>query len=103
MLRRQFLASVTGACAWPQARAEEPPYPKEWSGMFVIQAPDDPARWPAHCAALQRWREDEKKRLNYDDSLYRRADFSWVPSSFACCFLMMCDEMFYNREKNRYE
>jgi hypothetical protein len=51
---------------------------------------------------LSHWRQEAKRRLKYDDSLYRRKDFAWVSSSFVCCFLMLCDEKFYDREQDRY-
>jgi hypothetical protein len=84
------------------ANAEQT-FPKEWFTRNVIPAPHDPAQWPAFRDALAQWREDAKQHLHYDDTLYRRAGFAWVRSSFACCFLMMCDELFYSFEKGRYE
>jgi len=68
----------------------------------LISAPDDAKQWPAFRKMLAEWREATRKRLNYDDSLYRRADFSWVSSCFSCCFLMMCDETFYNPQLGRH-
>jgi formylglycine-generating enzyme required for sulfatase activity len=68
----------------------------------VLQPPDDPAQWPAFRAALAKWRVETKARLNYDDALYRRKDFSWSASNYCCCFLMMCDETFYDRRAGRY-
>jgi len=68
----------------------------------LIRAPDDPKSWPAFRRMLEKWREATRKRLNYDDSLYQRADFQWVSSCFSCCFLMMCDETFYNPRLGEY-
>ena len=68
----------------------------------IIPAPDDPAERPAFRAALARWRAEMRRQVNYDDRLYRRVDFRWVPSSFACCFVMMCDESFYDPRSGRY-
>jgi hypothetical protein len=68
----------------------------------LIHAPDDPALWPEFRRKLQEWRRAERERLNYSDALYRRADFAWVTSNFSCCFLMLCDETFYDPRKNRY-
>jgi len=62
----------------------------------LIHAPSDPDKWPAFRQLLIRWREETRDRLQYDGSLYRRPDFAWVPSCYSCCFLMMCDETFYD-------
>ena len=68
----------------------------------VFPAPDDPKLWDAYREALSQWRDQTTRRLRYDDALYRRDDFAWVPSAFACCFVMMCDETFYDPKQNRY-
>lgn len=68
----------------------------------VIPAPKDPALWPEFRRQLAAWRERKRRDLRYSDALYRREDFAWVPSSFACCFLMLCDETFYDARAGRY-
>jgi formylglycine-generating enzyme required for sulfatase activity len=68
----------------------------------IIPPPADPAEWSAYRAALAAWRAAARKRLNYDDSLYRRDEFKWAASNYACGFLMMCDETFYDRRGGRY-
>jgi formylglycine-generating enzyme required for sulfatase activity len=68
----------------------------------IIPAPSNPKQWEAFREALVQWRQDTRQRLRYDDSLYRRPEFAWVGSCFSCCFLMMCDEMFYSRDKGAY-
>lgn len=68
----------------------------------VIPAPSDPAQWPAWREALKRWRGEARAKLNYSDALYQRKDFAWVPSCFACGFLMVCDETFFDRRLGAY-
>jgi hypothetical protein len=68
----------------------------------IIAAPKDPAFWPAFREQLAQWREETRRRLHYDDTLYRRPEFAWAASSYACCFLMMCDEAFYDPKAGRY-
>lgn len=68
----------------------------------VIPAPDDPADWPAFRSRLARWRQATRERLAYDDALYRRPEFQWAPSAYACCFVMMCDRAFYDPVAGRY-
>jgi formylglycine-generating enzyme required for sulfatase activity len=68
----------------------------------LIPAPSNPIQWPAWREALQAEREQMKRRLAYDDTLYRRPDFAWVPSCYCCCFVMMCDKQFYDRATQRF-
>ena len=91
------------AAGWPGIATAEDKFPAADFEKPLIPVPDDPAQRPAFRAALARWREETRKRLRYDDTLYRRPDFDWVPSSYACSFLMLCDETFYDRERGRYE
>lgn len=68
----------------------------------IIQAPTDATQWESFRKSLLKWREQAKKEINYDASLYNREDFQWVKSAFNCCFLMMYDQKFYDRERNCY-
>lgn len=68
----------------------------------VFLAPDDPEQWLTFRAALARWRTETRTRLNYKDDLYRRKEFTWSASNYSCCFLMACDERFWDRRVGRY-
>ncbi|MCK4294542.1 MAG: SUMF1/EgtB/PvdO family nonheme iron enzyme [Planctomycetes bacterium] len=68
----------------------------------LVPAPSNPTQWPAWREALQVERERMRKRLAYDDTLYRRPDFAWVPSCYCCCFVMMCDKQFYDPANRRF-
>lgn len=68
----------------------------------IIQAPSDTAQWESFKQSLLKWREQARNKINYDASLYNREDFEWVKYAFNCCFLMMYDQKFYNRERNCY-
>jgi hypothetical protein len=68
----------------------------------VLLATSEPAQWPAFREALAAWRETTRNRLSYNDALYRRKEFAWSASNYACCFVMMCDETFYNWPAGRY-
>jgi formylglycine-generating enzyme required for sulfatase activity len=103
MLRRRFLGGPIAAAWWSRLAIAAEPFPKEWSDARIIPAPAEPAGWPAYREALSAWRQQARTRLKYDDALYGKPEFAWVQSSFACCFLMMCDEMFYNHQQGRYE
>lgn len=107
MKRRQFLkntlitASVAGLGVWP-AGADEPAAFIFKPDQNIIPAPDDPAGWPEFRRRLSKWREAKRRELNYSDALYQRDDFAWVSSNFSCCFLMLCDEAFYDVKAGRY-
>jgi len=103
LTRRSFLQhGITGAATvavWRELPilAAVPPGPGAFnSDSNIIPAPANPAGWPAFREQLVAWREQTKRRLNYNDALYRKAEFAWAASSFACCFLMMGDETFYD-------
>jgi len=68
----------------------------------IIKAPDDPSQWPAFREELITWREQARHELNYNDALYRRPDFAWVPGNYACYFLLLSDERFYDPTSNSY-
>jgi formylglycine-generating enzyme required for sulfatase activity len=71
-------------------------------GKHLIPAPADPMDWPAFRGSLTAWRNETRERLNYDDRLYRRPEFAWSAANFSCCFLMMCDQAFYDPAAGRY-
>lgn len=104
--RRDFLGSavVAGAGCFvqcPPALAQKADYvfrPDE----NIIPAPDDPARWPEYRRLLAEWRTRMQAQISYDDTLYRRPEFAWAASAYACCFVMMCDETFYDARLGRY-
>jgi formylglycine-generating enzyme required for sulfatase activity len=98
MDRRDFVrtagfAMLARGAGTAQAEQDHPP---------LIPAPDHSGQWPAFRDALAAWRKETVRTFGYNDALYRRRDFAWVPRSFACCFLMLCDETFYLRDQNRY-
>ena len=68
----------------------------------LLPAPDRPSEWPAWRRFLTEWREQARSRLNYGDALYARPDFAWVPACLSCCFVMMCDETFYDHRSGRF-
>ncbi len=68
----------------------------------LVQAPSDPAQWGPWRAELAARRRQAREQMAYDDAFYRRPEFNWVSSCYCCCFLMMCDETFYDRSRNQY-
>jgi formylglycine-generating enzyme required for sulfatase activity len=104
--RRRFLQSVAAVLAllhrWSLRAAAGPAAFKLDPSRNIIPAPDDPAQWPAFRSALAAWRAEAKARLGYSDALYRRKEFAWAAANYACGFVMMCDETFYEAGTGRY-
>jgi formylglycine-generating enzyme required for sulfatase activity len=86
----------------PLGAGETPSAMKFDPSQNIIPAPSDPAQWPAFRKALARWREETKTRLKYSDALYARKDFAWSAANYSCCFLMVCDETFWDHRAGRY-
>ncbi len=68
----------------------------------IIAAPRDPALWPVFREQLAQWRTQARAALAYDDTLYGKPEFAWASSSYACYFLMMYDELFFDAKTGRY-
>ncbi len=74
--------------------------PQGQSGQLaeLIHAPANPANWPGWREQLEQWRDRTRRSLHYDGSLYDRPEFTWARTNFACCFVMLCDQTFYDHE-----
>jgi formylglycine-generating enzyme required for sulfatase activity len=68
----------------------------------IIQAPKNPGEWPKFREALAAWRQETRTRLKFSAILYERPDFAWSAANYSCCFLMTCDETFYDWKAGRY-
>lgn len=68
----------------------------------LIPAPSEPAAWPEFRKRLTAWRKETRRGLNYSGGLYQRPEFEWVQGCFSCCFLMLCDETFYNAAHSEF-
>ncbi len=68
----------------------------------IIPAPADPQAWPEFRRQLSEWRRAKRNELLYSGALYARADFAWARRNFACYFLMLGDERFYDAATGRY-
>ncbi len=107
--RREFLGSLTAAVS-AIAAADLCTFAVGQNATFVFQpdadiipAPSDPTLWSAFREQLRSWRDEARRQLHYDDTLYGKPEFAWAASSFACCFLMMCDERFYDPGTGVYQ
>ncbi len=105
-MRRIFSTlAALGLAVMPASEASAAESSPAWRfdpSQNVIPAPADPAQWPAYRNALAKWREQTRAKLNYSDAFYRRKEFAWSASNYSCCFLMVCDETFYDWRTGRY-
>ncbi|HWD19803.1 MAG TPA: SUMF1/EgtB/PvdO family nonheme iron enzyme [Verrucomicrobiae bacterium] len=99
--RRRFVQLTAAVAAVGMGRAAPNDFTLD-DAAHIFPAPGDPVLWPAYREALAHWREKTRARLHYDDALYRRPDFFWAASNYACGFLMTCDETFYDPRAARY-
>jgi iron(II)-dependent oxidoreductase len=63
----------------------------------LIPAPDNPDDWAAWRGQLHQWRNSTRKLFRYDDTLYTKPEFQWVPNTFTVAFVMMYDLLFYDK------
>jgi formylglycine-generating enzyme required for sulfatase activity len=104
LVRREFLHHAVTA-ALLAAGQNQPAAQADAASPFdldLIPAPDDPREWPRFREALATWRTRQRAELRYSDVLYQRPDLRWAASSFACCFLMLCDAEFCPPRDYRY-
>ncbi len=109
MNRRQFLqaGAVAGVALRTagRSRADEAAAVRPFAfdpSQNLIPAPRNPSQWETFRRQLAAWRGAARRELDYADALYRRPDFAWVSRCFSCCFLMLCDERFYDSHSGRY-
>ncbi len=104
-----LLAVVTTAANGAPGRGVAPQEPGAGNhGAFPVEvkplvpAPSEPSKWGPWREALVAERRKVRQQLRYTDESYRRREFAWVPSCYCCCFAMMYDQRFYDRESGRY-
>jgi hypothetical protein len=96
------MAAVGGSVFLPGSPALRAAAPKVNFSENIIPAPKNPDEWRDFRELLENWRADERDRLHYDDALYNRPEFAWVSSCYSCCFVMMCDLIFYSPQQAKH-
>jgi gamma-glutamyl hercynylcysteine S-oxide synthase len=77
--------------------AQTPQYQGDLKELF--KGPDSSAAW---LSDMRAWRTDEKKKLGYNDSVYRNPALGWVKRCFIYAQMMASDRFFYDAEKRVY-
>ncbi len=68
----------------------------------IIYPPDDVNERSVWREKLHQWRDTTRYLMRYDDSIYGKPEFAWVPRAFCLGFLMMADLQFYDPESGQY-
>lgn len=69
----------------------------------IIAAPDDPADRPAWRAALHRWREEARERIDYDGSRYDDPATAWAATAWNVAMVWLWDEAVRDWERSRFD
>jgi len=103
--RREILAMASGLvlrAVLPPGRAAAGEIEVQNPLKPLVTAPSDPAERARLREALTQWRRDLRTKLHYDGATYGRSEFAWVPTTYACCFLMIWDETIYDPDRNLF-
>ena len=68
----------------------------------TIAGPANPSEQKKWLDTLQQWRTDEKKKLNYNDSEYKRPELAWIKSTYIYAQMMAHDRYFFDPETGKY-
>jgi len=71
-------------------------------GGEVISGPKDSASRGAWYEKMQTWRDDARKRTQYQDGQYRRAELLWAQHAFVQPQVMVEDRYFYDPVAGKY-
>jgi hypothetical protein len=68
----------------------------------IFAAPDDPADWPRWRADLAAWRDEARRRLDYDGSAYEVLDTRWASRAYAVAQVWLWDERLFDHARQRF-
>ncbi|MEN3360652.1 MAG: hypothetical protein V7637_4634, partial [Mycobacteriales bacterium] len=68
----------------------------------ILAAPDDPARWPAWRAQLERWRAQARRSHAYSGAGYDDPDRAWTATCYAVALVWLWDELLYDPDRNEF-
>jgi len=68
----------------------------------IIYPPDDVNERFVWREKLHQWRNTTRDLIQYDDSIYGKPEFAWVPRTFCLGILMMADLQFYDPTSGQY-
>lgn len=80
--------------------AQEP----ETTSIFkeVFAGPSDSASRDAWLAAMKKWRNDTREKINYSDATYLCPELLWTKTTFINAQVMACDRYLYDPVSGKY-
>lgn len=76
--------------------------PEQGDTAKIFAAPDDPADWPRWRADLAAWRDEARRRLDYDGSAYEVLDTRWASRAYAVAQVWLWDERLFDHARQRF-
>jgi gamma-glutamyl hercynylcysteine S-oxide synthase len=80
--------------------AQQPKLQGTWKELF--SGPYDLSMHDAWLDTMKQWRNNERGKLNYNDSEYLRPEFGWVNKTFIYAQMMGQDRYFYDPVTGKY-
>src|SRR5690348_12475470 len=71
-------------------------------GNEIIGGPKDPADHDAWLKKMKAWREEARKRIQYNDEQYQRPQLKWAQRAYVQPQAMVEDRYFYDVEAGKY-
>lgn len=86
---------------FPEAvNAQQPKLQGDAKELFT--GPDDSSTHDSWLDSMKQWRNKERGKLNYNDSEYRKPEFSWIRKTFIYAQMMAHDRYFYDPVSGKY-
>jgi iron(II)-dependent oxidoreductase len=77
--------------------------PKRQGGLGELFAgPENVSAHDAWLDTMKQWRDNERKRIKYNDAEYLRPEFNWVKTTFIYAQMMAHDRYFYDPVTGKY-
>jgi hypothetical protein len=76
--------------------------PEQGDTAKIFAAPEDPADWPRWRADLAAWRDEARRRLDYDGSAYDLLDTRWASRAYAVAQVWLWDERLFDHARQRF-
>ena len=80
--------------------AQQPKFQGDLKELFAGSC--SPSAHDAWLDTMKQWRIDKRKELNYNDTEYRRPEFSWMKNTFIYVQMMAHDRYFYDPTTGKY-
>lgn len=74
----------------------------EWQARMDNWRRDPGGTHAAWLRAMRLWRDEQRRRIHFDDAQYRRPDMQWTRRSFVQAQVMVEDRLLYDPVKHRY-